>query len=260
MSLFRESNRRYLLHKWVPALAVIGVFGVFGGLTLAALLSGDPQRAIPGAIGLLFAAGVLATAPMRAERKTIRALQLADPQACLNAMGVTSERLRGNFILAANAAIIFAHYGRLDVARRVIASTSWRDAPPLLQAQGCIARAMVAHHEGHYAEAQAQIADAALLGEVDKWFPGAASSARGYRLHHNLGLALAGSATDDTVQELRAAFARRPTFIKLYAAWALAVIAKRRGDTGQLQAMRQFIASRAPHFRLVLASIDSPYE
>lgn len=257
MSLFRESNRRYLLQKWVPALAVIGVLG---GLMLAALLSSDPLRAIPGAIGLLLAAGLGATAPLRADRKTIRSLQMADPQACLNAMGVTSERLRGNFNLAANAAILFAHYGRLDEAKRLIASTAWRDAPPLLQAQGCIARAMVAHLEGDHREAQAQIADAALLGDVDKWFPGAGSSARGYRLHHNLGLALAGSANDDTVQELQAAFARRSVFGKIYAAWALAVIARRRGESGQLQAMRQFIASRAPHFRLVLASIDSPYE
>jgi hypothetical protein len=157
-------------------------------------------------------------------------------------------------------ATINAFYGRFQEAEEALAAVSWQGVPAFIEAQEHVARATIAYARGSLSGGLDHAISAAQLASVDSRFPGAQRSELALRTSRNLGLALSGRATESTEEELRVAFRRLPLLGQINAAWGLAVIAGRKGDTAQQQEMRAFIETRAPHFAPVLRSIDSAGE
>jgi hypothetical protein len=254
MATPQTENRTSLL-LWIPAL---GLSVAMGGLLSAALSSGETSRALPAAFGLFMAALVFSSARWLQKRRFARALRSADPSSFLRSFAHSLRRIpHGSLLAAAQSASILPLYGRFEEAEQALAAVSDRDAPPLIQAQLRVARAILAYARGEVTEGLDHAVVATQLASVSSRFPGAQGGEMAFRTCRNLGLVLLGRGTEATEQELRTALERLPLLSQIEAAWGLAILAKRHGDLSQLQAMRAFVESRAPHLTPVLQSIDT---
>jgi hypothetical protein len=196
----------------------------------------------------------------RTKRRLERMYQSPDPAQHIRWMESAIRKSRylnphGSHAIAGNSATVLALYGRFDEAERALDSVSWDDVPPLIVAQALAARAVIAYARGDVTDGLDHAAAATINSAVDSAMPGAHTSELAFRTYRNLGLALAGRATDTTREELTTALTKLPPLGQILAAWGLAAIAKQHGDAEQLASMRSLIATRAPHFAPVLASI-----
>lgn len=249
-----SENNRFLLRLWIPVIAITAVVGT---LFIAALTSGDLGRSLPAAIGITLAAVIITVTRWMQKRRIGRMFHAADPIPFLRSFEKQVGRIpHGAYFAAANSATILALYGRFAEAERALDSVAWDDVPPLIQAQGTVARAAIAYARGELTEGLDHAVTATQQGSVDPRAPGAKSSELGFRTWRNLGLALTGRATSTTEEELRTALARMTIVGQIIAAWGLARIAKHNGAAEDLQAMRSFLEKRAPHLAPVLASVN----
>lgn len=255
MSTSRNDNQRYLLRLWLPALAISGFVGI---LLVAALASGDPSRIVPAAFGIAFTALMFVSIRRYQKRRITLMLQTPDPTPFLRSFASSLRRMpNGAHFAAANSATVLALYGRFEEAKRALESASWAGAPPLVQAQESVARAAIAYAYGSITEGLDYAVAATQQASLVRIAPGAARSELAFRTYRNLGLALAGRATDSTCQELRSAFEQLPILGQVAAAWGLAIIAKNNGNETELQAMQAFIKRQAPYCKPVLQSVGA---
>lgn len=251
MATPQTENRTFLLLLWIPAL---GLSVAMGSLLSAALASGETSRALPAVFGILMAALVFTAARWFQKRRLSHALRSADPSPFLRALAESLRRIpHGSLLAAAQSASILPLYGRFEEAEEALAAVAGRNAPPLIQAQLRLARATLAYARGEVTEGLDHAVAATLLASGSSQ----GSAAQAFRTGRNLGLVLLGRGVETTGQELRTALERLPLLSQIHAAWGLAVLAKRQGDTSQLHAMRAFVESRAPHLTAVLESIDN---
>lgn len=255
MATRQTENRTFPLRLWIPAL---GLSAAMGSLLSAGLTSGQPSQALPAALGLLMAGVVFFSAQWGQKRRFARALRSADPGPFLRAFAQSRRRLpHGSLLAAAQSASILPLYGRFAEAEEALAGVSDRQAPPLIQAQLRVARAVLAYARGEVTEGLDHAVAATLLASESLRAPGARGAEMAFRTCRNLGLALSGRETEATERELRTALERLPLLSQIKAAWGLAVLAKREGDAPRFHAMREFIETRAPHFDPVLQSLDA---
>src|SRR5262245_7282648 len=220
-----------------------------------ALASGDPARSVPLAFGIAVAAVVFVVTRVKQKRQFARMLRSADPLPLLHSFGASLRRMpHGSFVFAANTATVLALYGRFDDAERALAAVSWADVPPFIQAQESAARATLAYARGSISEGLDHAVAATQQASLNVATPGARTSELAFRTYRNLGHALSGRETDTTSLELHAAFAQLPLLGRLIAAWGLAVIAKSRNSSSELQQMHLFIKTTAPHCSALLRS------
>lgn len=250
MSTPHSENRRYLLRLWIPALAGSALVAT---LVLAGLRSRDVYRILPVLVAVLLAVIVIFAARWRQKRRIILMLRSSDPDRFLRSFAATLRRMpHGPMLAAANSATVLALYGRHSDAEAALAAVSWTGLPPLIHAQESAARAVIAYARGAVSEGIDQAVVASQRSSIDNAAPGARTSELAYRTYRNLGLALAGRATETTADELRVAFAELPLLGKLLAAWGLAALAKRTGDESRLAELQDFIRANAPHFAPVI--------
>lgn len=246
MSTEQGDNRRYLLRLWIPALVGCAVVGT---LLLLTLTSGDAARSIPAAIAVAFTVGMFFGTRWRQKRRIAQMLQTPDPDRFLSSFAKSMKRIpHGSLMAAANSATVLALYGRFEQAEGALSAESWDAAPPLIQAQESAARAVVAYARGTITEGLDYAVAASQQAALNLSAPGARTSDLAYRTYRNLGLALAGRATDTTTQELRTALAQLPLLGQVLAAWGLALIAKSTGASTELREMQAFLKKNAPYF------------
>jgi hypothetical protein len=250
-----NNNRRFLLRRWIPTLALCLIAGSF---LVAGLTSGNLEQYSPTAAALLFAIVLIVSIRWYKKRQLARALQSPDPTEYLRSTAKSLRRLpHGSQIAVATSTTFLALYGRFAEAERSLASVTWSDLPPLIEAQAAIARAAIAYAKGDLDAGLEFTETAVKQGSVDSRFPGAKTSDLAFRTWFNLGLALSGKSSEGTVQELRDARLRLPLLGQINAAWGLAVIAKRNGSPAEHEKLVQFIKSTAPHSTPVLQSIQA---
>lgn len=251
----KRNNRQYVLRLWIPALLLCGFVGT---LIIAALTSGDRARSVPVLIGVPFAVVLIVGIRWWQKRRIGRMFQAADPGPALRSFEASLRRMpHGAQFAAAHSGTILALYGRVEEAERAVDSVSWRDVPPLIQAQESVARATIAYVQSSIAEGLDHAVAGLQLASLDLAVPGAQTSELAFRTYRNLGLALSGRATATTAEELRTARTQLPLMGQILAAWGLAVIARNDGDLTELRAMQQFIQQRGPHLTPVLQSIGA---
>ena len=254
VTTLNKSNRRFLLRIWILAIALCLIVG---SMFAVELTSDDAARSRPVALIILVTAVFLMSTRWLQKRRLAKALQSPDPNTYLRSVSGSLRRIpHGSQMAAASSATILALYGRHEEAEASLQSVDWHGLPPLIQAQGNLARAAIAYTHGDLEKGLAHADAAAQLAFVDTPFPGSQTSELAIRTYRNLGLALFDRTTDSTEHELRTARTRLPLLGKLSAAWGLSVIAKRNGNSPEYQAMRMFIESTAPHFTPVLQSIS----
>src|SRR5215208_3752778 len=133
MPISQHDNRHYLLRLWVPALVFCAIVGM---LIIADLASGESDRSIPAVVGIVVAAIVFMSVRHYQKRRIVRMLQTEDPGKFIRTFAESARRIpHGSLLAAANAATILALYGRFGEAEHALESVSWRNVPPLLQAQ-----------------------------------------------------------------------------------------------------------------------------
>src|SRR5260221_2704157 len=246
MSTPQDENRSYLLRLWIPALVLGGLIGV---LILAALTSGEPTRTVPIAVGVVITVIMFISTLSRKKRQIARMLQVPAPDWFLRSSAASMVRIpHGAFFAAANSATILALYGSFEEAERALEGLAWETSPPLVQAQGSAAHAVVAYARGAITDGLDYAVVAGHQAVLDVAAPGARTSELAFRLYRNLGLALAGRATDTTREELRRALAQLPLLGQILAAWGLAADARNNGAVSELETMQAFIKRNAPHF------------
>jgi hypothetical protein len=246
-------NRRYLLRLWVPVIIGVAVLAL---LLVPALTSGDVERNVPAIVGIVSAAAILIGSRWWSKRRLGRMLHAADPRPFLRSFAAAAKRIpHGSLLASANAATVLALYGHVGEAEQTLNAVSWQSVPPLVHAQESAARAVLAYVGGSVDEGLDYAVAATQQASVNSAFPGAQTSELAFRTYRNLGMALSGRATGTTAEELRTALARLPLLGQVLAAWGLALIARNNGQDAELQAMRSFVATRAPHLEPVLASI-----
>ena len=248
-----DDNRHYLLRLWRPVLAACALLGV---AFFVALGTGEAAQTIPILLTVVLAAVIFFAIRWSQKRRILRMLQAADPSAFLRSFAGSMRRIpHGSMFAAANTATILALYGRFDEAERALESGSWQGVPPLVQAQESIARATIAYARGSLVEGLDHAVAATHQGSLHVSAPGAKTTELALRTYRNLGLALAGRATQSTAGELRTAHAQLPLVGQILAAWGLARIAKSTGDAAEHRTMTAFIVKHAPHFTPVLESV-----
>jgi hypothetical protein len=255
MQTQQTQNWTFLLRLWIPALVLCVAMG---SLLSGGLAAGDQSRWLPAVFGLLMAGVVFASVRWLQKRRFARALRSADPGPFLLSFAESLRKLpHGSLLAVAQSAAILPLYGRFAEAEEALDGVCDRNAPPVIQAQLRVARAILAYARGEVTEGLDHAVAANLLASGVSRFPGGRSSELAFRNCRNLGLALSGRGTEATERELRTGFERLPLLSQIKAAWGLAVLAKREGDTPRFQGLREFIATRAPHLSPVLASLDA---
>jgi hypothetical protein len=248
-----NDNRRFLTRLWMPVIAVCVILAV---LVIAALTSGDNARVVPVIVAIVVTAVMIPGMRWWQKRRFARMFRSPDPNPFLQSFAASARRVpNGSQIAAANACTVLALYGRFREADDALRSVSWAETPPIVNAQASAARAVLAYAQGVIADGLDHAVAAMQEASVDGAFPGAAQSELAFRMYRNLGLALSGRETEKTAEELRQAKARLPLLGQILAAWGLAAIARRSGDTAVLNEMRAFIEQRAPYFAPVLESL-----
>jgi hypothetical protein len=245
-------NRSYVIRLWATTLVMCGFLGA---ITIAALLSGDPIRVAIAIAAITLTPVLIFGGRWSRKRRLARLLRSADPLPALRAAAASARRIpHGPLFAASSTATVLALYGRFEEAERELSSVSWDAAPPFVQAQGSAARAVVAYARGEVEDGLDHAVTATQQAMLDIDVPGAKTSELALRTYRNLGLALAGRATETTERELRTAFAQLPHVGRVLAAWGLAAIARSNGSRAELEAMQSFIRETAPHATALLAS------
>jgi hypothetical protein len=247
-------DRGNLVRHWVPLLFLGGGIGVGIGIVLA---WGDLRRIVPIVAGYLGAGIWLLWALSLEKRRMARLFHASTPEPLFRSLARSVDRIAyGPQCTAAGTAAILALYGRVDEATRQLEeSVSWRGAPPVIQAQKSVARALIAYVRGSVEEGLGHAATAVRHAAVDRDTRENRTATLALRTYENLGVALAGRATNATRDELRKAFARLPLLGRILAAWGLATSAQASGDATELRTMQQFLERNAPHLAPILASV-----
>lgn len=249
-------NRWFLLGLWLPAI-------LLGGLLLLMAAAAWRSGGLRYLLMVLVFLGALAVALFGVRRgqasRFARLLKQPDPLPVVHFTKAQLSRLpqHGQYLAAANAAEILALYGRADEARHELESVAWIGTPPLIGAHRCSAVALIAYVSGDVAAGIESATTALDMAQVSPAVPGSARGVLAFRTLHNLGLALSGQEDEGAADDLQAARQRLPLLGRILATWALAAVAKRRGELAHLAACRDSLQESAPFFRPVFRSIDA---
>jgi hypothetical protein len=242
-------NLRYLARLWAVALA-------FVGLSVLPFAFGDRSHAdyTPLLIGVGVAVVMVVVLRMRIRRRIAREFLAPGPDGLIEHSKRVLGRARtphARELLALGMASARAFYGQFGRARDELDEVSWDGMPDLYRASAMQIRALIHYLSRDDAAAGlAQAQQAAELGRLPRFTPGAKTSARVSATYIDVGRVLVEGASPELADTLdaRLELASTPQE-RLLTLWGAAIARHGLGHTAQAQALFSQLKQLAPHCR-----------
>lgn len=242
-------NLRYLARLWAVVLA-------FVGLSVVPLAFGDRSHVdyTPLLIGVGVAVVMVVVLRMRIHRRIAREFLAPGPDGLIEHSKRVLARARtphARELLALGMASARAYYGQFGRARDELDEVTWEGMPDLYRASALQIRALIHYLSRDDAAAGlAKAQQAAELGRLPRFTPGAKTSARVSATYIDVGRVLVEGASVELADALSARLKRASTpQERLLTLWGTAIARHGLGQTTEAQALFSQLKQLAPHCR-----------